>query len=178
MRFGSWAHMWRRDKEQCFSPRGQLDRPREFNARVYHYRLDEGRRFGGSFNEGREGQALSLPPLGSTHCVLERQSRVGSRVGLEHLVPASTAPQRSSGMCGARGASCFIVAALGSGDAHRGARGPGALPTSSLFCAQRARATAAIPSDGGCSDLGTPGPPRQPRPPRCRSPAAFIYARQ
>ncbi|KAJ1170194.1 hypothetical protein NDU88_002075 [Pleurodeles waltl] len=132
--------MWRRDKERCFSPRGQLDRPREFNASVYHYRLNEGRRFGGMFNEGREGQALSLPPLGSTRCVLERRSRIGSRVGLEPLAPASTAPQRSSGMCGARGASRLLVMALGSGDAHRGARGPGALPTSSLVCTQRARA--------------------------------------
>ncbi|KAJ1215226.1 hypothetical protein NDU88_002835 [Pleurodeles waltl] len=170
--------MWRRDKERCFSPRGQLDRPREFNASVYHYRLDEGRRFGGMFNEGREGQALSLPPLGSTRCVLERRSRIGSRVGHEPPAPASIAPQRSSGMCGARGASHLLVAALGSGDAHRGARGPGALPTSSLFCAQRARATAAIPSDGGSSDLGTPGPLWRPRPPRRRSPGAFIYARQ
>ncbi|KAJ1214990.1 hypothetical protein NDU88_002600 [Pleurodeles waltl] len=170
--------MWCRDKERCFSPRGQLDRPREFNASVYHYRLDEGRRFGGMFNEGRGGQALSLPPLGSTRCVLERRSRIGSRVGLEPLAPASTAPQRSSGMCSARGASRLLVAALGSGDAHRGAREPGALPTSSLFCAQRARATAVIPSDGGRSDLGTPGPPRQPRPLRRRSPGAFIYARQ
>ncbi|KAJ1179474.1 hypothetical protein NDU88_004708 [Pleurodeles waltl] len=132
----------------------------------------------GTFNKGREGQALALPPLNSAHCVLERRSRVGSRTGPEHLVPASTAPQRSSGMCGTKGASRFSVAALGPGDAQRGARGPGALPTSSLFCAQRAQATAAIPSDGGRSDLGTPGPPWRPRPPRRRSPGAFIYARQ
>ncbi|KAJ1191048.1 hypothetical protein NDU88_000365 [Pleurodeles waltl] len=143
--------MWRRDKERCFSPRGQLDRPREFNASVCHYRLDEGRRFGGMFNEGREGQALSLPPLGSTRCVLERRSSIGSRVSLEPLVPASTAPQRSSGMCGAKGASRLLVTALGSGDAHRGARGPGVLPTSSLFCVQRARVTAAIPSEAPLS---------------------------
>ncbi|KAJ1183547.1 hypothetical protein NDU88_000365 [Pleurodeles waltl] len=170
--------MWRRDKERCFSPRGQLDRPREFNASVYHYRLDEGRRFGGTFNEGREGQVLSLPPLGSTCCVLERRSRVSSRVGLEPLAPASTAPQHSPGMCGARGASRLLVAELGSGDARRGARGPGALPTSSLFCTQHARATAAILPDGSRSELGTPGPPRRPHHPKCRSPGAFIYARQ
>ncbi|KAJ1114024.1 hypothetical protein NDU88_002263 [Pleurodeles waltl] len=108
------------------------------------------------FNKGREGQALALPPLNSALCVLEQRSRVGSRTGPEHLVPASTAPQRSSVMCGTKGASRFSIAALGSGDAQRGARGPGALPTSSLFCAQRAQATAAIPSDGGRSDLGTP----------------------
>ncbi|KAJ1163763.1 hypothetical protein NDU88_004216 [Pleurodeles waltl] len=85
--------------------------------------MDEGCRFGGMFNEGRGGQALSLPPLGSMRCVLERRSRISSRVGLEPLAPASTAPQRSSGMCSARGASRLLVAALGSGDAHRGATG-------------------------------------------------------
>ncbi|KAJ1104604.1 hypothetical protein NDU88_002014 [Pleurodeles waltl] len=35
----------------------------------------------GTFNKGREGQALALPPLNSAHCVLERRSRVGSRTG-------------------------------------------------------------------------------------------------
>ncbi|KAJ1113444.1 hypothetical protein NDU88_001689 [Pleurodeles waltl] len=72
----------------------------------------------------------------------------------------------------------LLLPSRGAGVWRCPSRGEGAGRSPYLLFVLRARATAAIPSDGGCSDLGTPGPQRRPRPPRRRSPGAFIYVRQ